>query len=771
MASIEKVVIQVTGDTKGIDSTITELKKVGKVDKENARIFEETTKKRNFLLNRSIKRLKELELQRKKAFNPADIRSFDAAISNVNKDIETLGGNVKKADTASDKFGKTVGKLGAVLLGAFAIGSIVSFTKHLFELAVESEVFEKRARKVFGNSIEIVEEFAESSANALGLTRVGFLGAAAAVGDILVPLGITRERAAELSIEAVRLGGALREFTGDSRSAAEISQVVAKSLTGETEGLKTLGVTVDQTSKSFKNLVLSKQAELGLTRQQAKAETILQIALEGSKDALEEFENNADSLVRQQAELDAKTEELADGLAHLLTPAFLAVSKAANQTVSVLNEVANAEASAFEKFLAFTDITGAGIIKILQAQQAREALAETTEELTDHEEEAVVVVKEHAITIGELKLEMAQLKVAQDALVPGTIALAENQARIREIQEILRASIVKTLTPIEALNKRISQLKKELQSQALAGDIAADTLDEYKSAVRRAEEAVVDLDLALEDALKTLPLMNTELEELFIFDAPFIENTSALEDFFEKFRDEISATIEAEQTLARILSQISVNQLIDIDNRESKSLKALDKLGLREEELAERRLEIQTKSDEERSKILQKQARNDKRAALFDATINNAIAITKALATTANPAFALLIGALGLAEIAAIANQPIPTFHEGKKPELKSGEMFAKILKTEAVIPPKQSAENKGLIDSMIDGNLQSYVFKQYQLPLIKSMSRDKYPEAYDDVLMWKESRKQNALTRETNGLIRTMTRAMEPGNSRRSWR
>lgn len=61
-----------------------------------------------------------------------------------------------------------------------------------------------------------------------------------------------------------------------------------------------------------------------------------------------------------------------------------------------------------------------------------------------------------------------------------------------------------------------------------------------------------------------------------------------------------------------------------------------------------------------------KQANNNKQAALFNAIINTAVAVTKALSDQ-NYAMALIAGVLGGLEIAAIASQPIPQFAVGTK--------------------------------------------------------------------------------------------------------
>lgn len=774
MATLDKVVIQITGDTKSINKTIDRLEKVGKVDKKNAVSFKKTSK----------------EFQQNQRKNQKSLSILE----------------------------KSVGNLGTILAGAFAIGAIVTFTKQLAATASQMEAFERRAKVVFGSSIGIIEEFGKQNAISLGLTENAFKGAAAAVGDILVPLGLSRKRAAEMSVQAVKLGSALREFTGDQRSAAEISEIVAKSFTGEVEGLKGLGVVVNQNDKDFKALIKTKINVLGLTESQAKAEAIFETVLMRSSDALNSFETNTDSLARQQAELDAQTGELSETLAILLTPAFLSTTKAANTFFKSLNDgtfilkeidfqtektieqleenrrvyigLREAQGLAVEESVLFAIEQEILAARMRETTDAGKKLSEQSLEGTEAIKRAIQVWRDakkanedlkdsqqaRVKTIGDLKKELGALRSAQDLLVPGSEALLLNQARVTEIQKILKGEIEKSVGAFATLSKQVSELKKELKDQSVEGTISKDTIKALDDAVDELVSAEVDLQLAIAG---TLPLLKAQELELDKVGGKAQSAADLLRDFEQIQRDEIEATANkrldaidkvsmVEQQAFRIIAQINTNKLIGINNEERAELKALEEKGLGEEELAVKRLEIQTRFDEQRAKILTKQAKADKIAAIFEATIATAVAVTK---TLDNPVLAAIVAVLGAAEIAFIAAQPIPEFHEGKKPGLKDGEIYAKILESESVIPPDQSKKYKGAIDSMIDKNFESYVFKEYMLPMMKSMGKGQHGTPYDDINLWHNQKKQIKLMTESNQLTKAMLRSMDSGNKRRSWR
>jgi hypothetical protein len=85
---------------------------------------------------------------------------------------------------------------------------------------------------------------------------------------------------------------------------------------------------------------------------------------------------------------------------------------------------------------------------------------------------------------------------------------------------------------------------------------------------------------------------------------------------------------------------------------------------------------IEKKYDKEIGKIKRKQAISDKLQGIFNAAINTAIAITKTYAQFGFPAgipLAIIMGALGAAQIATIAAKPIPKFKHGVKDKKDSG--------------------------------------------------------------------------------------------------
>ncbi|WP_133250100.1 hypothetical protein [Marinifilum breve] len=167
----------------------------------------------------------------------------------------------------------------AVITGAIAAG------KEIFNLTIQTEQLEKRFNIVFGDSANIVEEGAVRMADKMGLTVLQFKEAATAAGDLLIPLGFTREESAKMSTELIGLSGALNDWTGGHLGAKQVSEILTKALLGENEQLKQLGIAVSMESEEFRKLVKQKKEDIGATTEQAKALATLEMIKNKSADA------------------------------------------------------------------------------------------------------------------------------------------------------------------------------------------------------------------------------------------------------------------------------------------------------------------------------------------------------------------------------------------------------------------------------------------------------------------------------------------------------
>jgi hypothetical protein len=256
-----------------------------------------------------------------------ELRKLDGIIKEHRNNISSTG-------SAWDKLKKSGGAFVAFAGAAFAADKIIGYGKELFKLGTEMEVLGRKAETVFGQALPLVTEQAERNAAAMGLSTGAYIDAAAAIGDLLIPMGFQREEAANISSELVNLSGALAEWTGGQLDAEGVTQVLSKAVLGQRQGLKQLGISISEADIQARLAEKGLKGLTGATLEQAKAAITLELITEKSADAQEAFAANADTNIRRQAELAAAFREIREAIATALIPVFGRLLEAAKPVVT-----------------------------------------------------------------------------------------------------------------------------------------------------------------------------------------------------------------------------------------------------------------------------------------------------------------------------------------------------------------------------------------------------------------------------------------------------
>ena len=229
-----------------------------------------------------------------------------------------------KATSTSDKLKKfgTVAAAGVAALGT----STLLAGKYFFSTSARLEQMATKAKTVFGAQLPIVENWSKKSAAAMGLTRREATGLAANFADLLIPMGFTRKQAAGMSTDVVGLSGALSQWTGGTKSAAEVSDILAKAMLGETDGLKELGISISAADVQAQLLKKGQDKLTGAAKQQAEAQAVQTLIFAKSTDAQKAFAAGGSPLLSAQAKLKARLGEVRDLIAVKLIPAFTAAA-------------------------------------------------------------------------------------------------------------------------------------------------------------------------------------------------------------------------------------------------------------------------------------------------------------------------------------------------------------------------------------------------------------------------------------------------------------
>jgi hypothetical protein len=230
----------------------------------------------------------------------------------------------------------------AARMGKFALiglaGAVALAAGPLMNLSRNMELMGAKAATVFGDQLGSVQKWAGESAAAMGLSSAKAVGLAASFADLLIPMGFTRQQAADMSTGVVGLSGALAEWSGGTRTAAEVSQILAKAMLGEREQLKELGISITEADVQQRLFEKGQQDLTGAQLQQAKATATQELIFEKSTDAQAAYATGGDTLARQQSELRATLDTVKEQIATALIPVFKAAISIVGDAVSWFKE-------------------------------------------------------------------------------------------------------------------------------------------------------------------------------------------------------------------------------------------------------------------------------------------------------------------------------------------------------------------------------------------------------------------------------------------------
>jgi cell wall-associated NlpC family hydrolase len=242
-----------------------------------------------------------------------------------------LGGVAGRASVGLGGIAKSAGIVGVAVAGIG--GAVVGAGIKLGDYAGKLDLLKKKSATVFGSELGRVQTWAAANAHAMGLTKGEATGLAAGMSDLLIPMGFTRKAAADMSTQTVGLSGALAEWSGGTKSASEVTDILSAAFMGERDGLNALGISITQAEVDARLLANGQQNLTGKQKQQAEATATQALIMEKSVDAQNAYAKGAGSLARNTAESKARMKEMGETLATKAIPILLTVGKAVNEQV------------------------------------------------------------------------------------------------------------------------------------------------------------------------------------------------------------------------------------------------------------------------------------------------------------------------------------------------------------------------------------------------------------------------------------------------------
>jgi TP901 family phage tail tape measure protein len=509
--------------------------------------------------------------------------------------------------------------------------------------------------------------------------------------DVIAGLTITIQKLKGEYREIMAEQGLDAAFKAGTDRAAQFKKTMEGSITDQTKLIRLLEREIERASGTYDEMN-DEAAKWGAIHERYKKEiddySWFQVVPESTERAAEAARKNSEAVDENQESLLAYMDALA-GYVELIKKGGGANDETEKYTRSI--KQLQKELKAFKTTFSEAEIGSAEWIKAIGDMELK------TRELTKAQEDATKALK--------------AFKIENDMIPPNAMdATREEMERLFQMDEENRQESLKR--GADAINKQADldkisvneRIEREEGRAVKMFDIETNRIDAMIALYEAHGEDATGLRLRQSE--RFADLNSKELKEY----QDFIDELDAMDEERDEnrkqaFKDAVQASGDIATELFGRITEIQNNALdFEMQNLDAR----LEAGEITREEYEQKRQAAQ-----------QKQAANNKQNALFEAIINTAVAVTKAL-TDGDYANAILFGVLGGAEIAAIASQPIPQFAVGTKDAPAGfkwvGEKGAELVYDGGGYPIITHAESKALSEDPHSAQAQK-IRQKYDIP------------------------------------------------------
>lgn len=228
-----------------------------------------------------------------------DSRGAVAGAQSFNISARSVTLNASAADLANRRLGRGLNLVGvaggatAAILGVTLFNASRKQALEMIRVAAAAEEVRSKFQAVFKGEAPEAERRLLAIASSAGRAKIDLLDMAAGIQDILVPLGLSREAAAQLSTGLSQLAVDVGSF--QNRSASEVGERFQSALVGNTEAVRSLGINLSAAAvqdEAFRLGLASTKAEL---TEQDKVLARVSLLYRNTADAQGDAERTADS--------------------------------------------------------------------------------------------------------------------------------------------------------------------------------------------------------------------------------------------------------------------------------------------------------------------------------------------------------------------------------------------------------------------------------------------------------------------------------------------
>ena len=780
---VAKYKVDVSGASAALDQLAAKTQKTGKTLDDSFNKGSDGVKRLQSELAKQPKTLADLELRlvKLKELLRDDTKIGTEGFKQVTKAINDTNAAIKQANASLAETPKQTNfvtdglkKIGAAMVAAFAVDKIISFTKEAITLAAKAEGVERAFAKIGSpellqglrnatngtvTDLILMQNAVKASNFKIPLDQLANLfkfaqQRARATGesvDYLVDsiiLGIGRKSIPildNLGISAVELKEKLGDVSKAEATVGDVAQAVGQIASESFEKMGAQALTtadeIAQMETAYTNFMTKLGAVgIGLLTPLAKGFGIISSDAQAVADLKLELGNaSLGQTLKIVNELTVAYEKASDAYTVFGTSSQNEASSKNLKVAKELLEVAKADYELKQKTRA-----GGFEEEPIKPSEVNAAIqADINKKL---EEEAKI----RASQIQNIYFVDKALKDLNDELNGEATSLA----RIKEILPLINALeeqrkniLGEQATGTNLLNVEMAKLQEQLNAATVGGGAFWQILSKLDAKIKELNQAQAMKKLAealIPDEEPESQALNNKIKAELDAENQLIDGKkeahqefndwqkAELENWVQTQLDANTETTKATELTEEEKQQIweaAANTTIALIGMVSQSIQEGYQRDLQNlDERLNQGLISEQEYDKEKRELLSKQNDAAKQAAIFQAIINTALAVTSALTAgpIVGPILAALAGILGAAQIAVIASQQPPQFAKGVvdlqgEGTATSDSIHAKLSKGESVITAKETSKHKGLLEAMNKGIAEKYILSNYVKPALDS--------------------------------------------------
>jgi phage-related protein len=247
---------------------------------------------------------------------------------------------MKDAASKADEVGKTLTDLGASL-SAKVTAPLVAAGGAAFLLATDAAESASKMEAVFGEATGRMNEWVSDLRRTVPATTAEIQNMASGIQDLLVPLGLAPELAAEMTKQVVTLSADLASF--NNLPVKDVLASIQSGLVGSYQPLLKFGVALNQATVNAKALEMGLIAEREELNANARAQAVFQLLLAGTTAAHGDAAKTAQGAANQLKFLWANAKEAATVFGGQLVPILTPVIQRLNSMVESLSRLSPAQ--------------------------------------------------------------------------------------------------------------------------------------------------------------------------------------------------------------------------------------------------------------------------------------------------------------------------------------------------------------------------------------------------------------------------------------------